>query len=289
MNRRFLFPIVLTLLTSVVFISGCKKVVHQNIQAASNSSVAIIVFNDVFAQLSTAVNNGTPLNQISLSSWTLSGTASCATATLSPLGSTFPKTLTVDYGTTGCTGPNGIVRKGIFTAEFSGNFGDEGTTIDILFDGFTKGQYTLAGTYSVTVGAADGLGNPTYSETISDAIISWGSQQVLWEANLNRTWTEGDTTHFNTPDTTSIMGVAGLNDDVFELTGSGEGNDSNTHPFTWESSTALILQTGCAYINQGTMVISPANFNDGTIDYGMGECDKQATIEVDGEVFNFTQ
>jgi len=287
MNRRFHFPIVLTFLTSVVFISGCKKVVHQNIQAASNSSVAIIVFNDVFAQLSSTLNNGTPLDQISQSSWNLSGTV-CATATLSPLGSVFPKTLTIDYGT-GCTDFNGISRKGTFTAEFSGNFGNEGTTIDILFNGFTKGQYTLAGTYSLTVGAADGSGNPTYSETISDAIISWGSQHVLWEADLNRTWTEGDETNWNTPDSASIMGIAGLNDDVFELTGSGSGNDSNTHPFTWESSTALMLQTGCAYINKGTMVISPANFNDGTIDYGMGECDKQATIEVDGEVFNFTQ
>jgi len=287
MNRRFLFPIVFSLLSGFVLVSGCKKVVHQNIQAASNSSVAIIMFNDVFTQLNTAVNNGTPLDQITQSSWNLSGTV-CATATLSPLGSTFPKTLTVDYGT-GCTGPNGISRKGIFTAEFSGNFGSEGTTIDILFNGFAKGQYTLSGTYSVTVGAADGSGNPTYSEAISNAIISWGSQEVLWEAELNRTWTEGDTTNFTTPDTTSIMGIAGLNDDIFELTGSGSGNDSNTHPFTWESSTALILQTGCGYIKQGTLVISPANFNDGTVDYGMGECDKQATIEVDGEVFNFTQ
>ena len=287
MNRRFLFPIVFSLLSGFVLVSGCKKVVHQNIQAASNSSVAIIMFNDVFTQLSTAVNNGTPLDQITQSSWNLSGTV-CAIATLSPLGSTFPKTLTIDYGT-GCTGPNGMSRKGIFTAELSGNFGDEGTTIDVLFNGFTKGQYTLSGTYSVTVGAADGSGNPTYSEVISNAIISWGSQEVLWEAELNRTWTEGYTTNFTTPDTTSIMGIAGLNDDVFELTGSGSGNDSNTHPFTWESSTALILQTGCGYIKQGTLVISPANFNDGTVDYGMGECDKQATIEVDGEVFNFTQ
>ncbi|MCF8464136.1 MAG: hypothetical protein K9G41_04810 [Flavobacteriales bacterium] len=287
MNRRFHFPIALTLLTSVIFISGCKKVVHQNIQAASNSSVAVILFNDVFAQLNLAVNNGTALDQINQSSWLLNGSV-CATATLSPLGSTFPKTLTIEYGT-GCTGPNDILRKGTFTAEFSGNFGNEGTNIDILFNGFTKGQYTLAGTYSVTVGAVNGAGNPTYNETVSDAIISWGTQQVLWEASLNRTWTEGDETNWNTPDTTSTMGIAGLNDDVFELTGTGSGNDSNTHPFTWETSTALVLQTGCGYIKQGTAFISPANFNDGTVDYGMGECDKQATIEVDGEVFNFTQ
>jgi hypothetical protein len=134
MNRRLIFPIALTLLTSVVFISGCKKVVHQNIQAASNSSVAIIAFNDVFAQLSSTLNNGVALDQITQPSWGLSGTV-CATATLSPLGSTFPKTLTVNYGANGCTGPNGIVRKGTFTAEFSGNFGDEGTTIDIIFNG----------------------------------------------------------------------------------------------------------------------------------------------------------
>ncbi|MCF8278054.1 MAG: hypothetical protein K9J17_15075 [Flavobacteriales bacterium] len=286
MNNRTFYPLALILIVGAVFSSGCKKFVHQNIQAASNSSVAIVVYNDVFEQLNLAANGGTALDQMTVATWNLSGSL-CATATLEPLGSVFPKTLTLDYGTD-CVGPNGTSRGGMIVAVFSGNYGDQGTTIDVSFDNFNKGQYTLAGTYAVTCDAANGAGNPVFSEVIADGAISWGTQQVLWNANLNRTWTAGFATNYNTPDTTSTMGMAGVNDDVYELTGTATGNDSNTHPFTWETSTALVLQTGCMYINQGTLVISPANFNDGTVDYGTGECDKQATIEVDGEVFNFT-
>ena len=223
MHKRFLLPIASILLFGAVIISGCKKVVHQNIQAASNTSVSLVVFNDVFEQLIIATNNGTSLDQISQSTWNLSGSV-CATVTLSPLGSSFPKTLTVNYGNS-CTGFNGIARKGSFSAEISGNLADEGTTIDIQFNGFSRGQYIPAGDYSITVGGMDGSGNPLFSETISGGSISWGAQQMLWRANLMRKWTEGSETGFNTPDTSGTMGVAGLNDDVFEITGAGSGNN----------------------------------------------------------------
>ena len=255
--------------------------VHQNIQAASNSTVAIIAYNDVLEQLIAAVDSS--LDQKMVANWSLSGSSpACGSVSLFPLGATFPKTLTIDYGTD-CNGLDGQVRSGKIISVFSGNFRDENTTINLSFDEYSAGQYSLAGTDSITNNGVDGSGNPVFSEVLQNAVISWGNQRIRWNANLTRTWTDGYTTDFAT-DT-----FAGLNDDVFELTGSASGNDSNTHPFTLETSTPLVLQADCEFIKQGTFVISPANFNDGTVDYGMGECDKQATIEVDGEVFNFTQ
>ncbi|MDA9120922.1 hypothetical protein N9J52_02690 [Flavobacteriales bacterium] len=279
MNRKRLVPLATLMLFTIIFISGCKKMVHQNIQAASNSSVAISAYNDVFEQLNAAVDSS--LDQKTVSTWNLAGTV-CADVSLSSLGIAFPKTLTIHYGSE-CIDAEGISRTGKIVAVFSGNFRDENTTISLSFEEFSVGQYSLAGTDSITNNGVDASGNPLFSEVLRNAVISWGNQNIRWNADLIRTWIEGYTTDFAT-DT-----FAGLNDDVYELTGSASGNDSNTHPFTLETTSSLVLQTSCEYITEGMLVISPANFNDGTVDYGIGECDKQATIEVDGEVFNFTQ
>jgi hypothetical protein len=286
MNNTNLISSALLIVAGLTLTSGCKKMVHQNIQAASNSSIAIIAFNDAFEQLNAAVSSELALDQMTQANWNLSGTL-CATVTLAPLGAAFPKTLTIDYGN-GCIGPDGVTRTGKIVATFSGNFREEGTAINLIFDGYLTGQYALAGSDSITNNGTNGSGDPQFSEVLRDVVISWGTQQILWEADLNRTWTDGSETNFTTDTVGGTLNMAGLRDDVFELTGSASGNDANTHPFSLEIATPLVLQTGCGFIQQGTLTVSPANFDDGAVDYGTGECDRQATVEVNGEVFNFT-
>ena len=287
MNRNLFFPTAILLCLGMILSTGCRKLVHQNIQAASNGSLALRSFNDVFIQINRSVSSEMALDEMTSANWNLQGSL-CATVNLNPVGTGFPKTLTIDYGT-GCTGPEGVTRKGKIIVVFSGNFRAEGTTMEVTLDGYSTGQYSLTGTYDIANDGLNGSGQPLFGEVVSNATISWGTQMVAWEAELTRTWIEGDTTNYSTPDTTSIMGFAGLNDDVFTLSGTAVGNDSNTHPFTLETTNAVVLPASCKYITEGMLVISPVNFNAGTVDYGMGDCDKRATIEVDGEVFNFTQ
>jgi hypothetical protein len=286
MNRNLILPIASAIAISLMGFAGCKKFVHQNIKAASNSSLAILTYNDVFTEINKAVSSEMALEEMVDATWNLQGSV-CATVTLEPVGTSFPKMLTIDYGTE-CIGPDGIVRSGKIIAMFDGNFRTEGTAINVSFEDFTKGQYAIAGIDSITNNGMDGDGNPIFSEIINDVIISWGTQQVLWEANLNRTWLEGDTTGYETDTVGGTLGMVGLNDDVFSIFGSAAGNDSNGHPFTLEVIQSMVLPTACMYITDGITTISPVNLNEGRVDYGAGECDKQATIQVDGEVFNFT-
>lgn len=278
MIKRLTPSFVILAIAFATMFSGCKKYVHQNMQAASNSSVAIIAYNNVFAQVNAAVDSA--LDQKTVSTWKLSGSL-CANVTLEPLGAAFPKTLTIDYGTN-CIGHDGKDRAGKIVAQFSGNLLEENTTVVLSFDEFVAGQYALSGTDSITNTGTDNNGNPVFTEVLRNTNLTWGTQQIKWQANLTRVWQEGSQTNFAT-DT-----FAGLNDDVFALTGSASGNDANAHPFSLEIKTPLVLQTGCQYIKEGTLLISPANYHDGLVDYGNGACDKQATIEVEGEVFNFT-
>lgn len=275
MTNKFKLSIAASLIAVAIFVTGCKKVVHQNIQAASNSSVALMAYNDVFKQVNAALSFGVAMDQ-SPATWNMPG-GLCATATLLPVGATFPKTLTIDYGT-GCIGPDGVTRSGKITATFDADIVNEGASAEVLFVNYVMGQYTLSGTYTVTRD-----GSTSFNESVTNGVIAWGTQEVLWEAELSRSWTAGDTTDF-----TTYNSMEGLDDDVFELTGTAEGNDSNTHPFSLEILTGLVLPSNCKYITEGTLSIYPTNFNEGTVDYGAGECDIQSTIEVDGEVFNFT-
>jgi hypothetical protein len=285
MKLKNLFSILVIMLATTILITGCKKLVHQNIQAASNSSVALITYNDVFEQLNAAVDSS--LNQKTVTAWNLAGSV-CADVSLSELGTTFPKTLIIDYGTE-CIDFEGTSRTGKIIAVFSGNFKEENTTINLSFDQFSAGQYGLEGTDSIMNNGLDASGNPVFSEFLRNTVISWGNQSIQWNADLTRTWIEGYMTNFATDTTGGTLGLAGLNDDVFELIGLASGNDSKTHPFTLKITNPLVLKTECDYITEGILVISPANFNNGTVDYGMGGCEKQAIIEVEGEVFNFTQ
>ncbi|MDB4655938.1 hypothetical protein OAE48_03725 [Flavobacteriales bacterium] len=288
MNKNLALSVAAAIALSFLAITGCKKFVHQNIKAASNSSLAFLTYDDVFTETNKAVSSEMALDEMVNASWNLQGSV-CATVTLEPIGTSFPKTLTIDYGTE-CIGPDGVVRSGKIIAVFDGNFRTEGTSINVSFENFASGQYAVAGKDSIYNNGTDGDGNPIFNEMITEAVISWGTQEVLWQAELNRTWLEGDTTNFTTASDTmgGTFGMDGLNDDLFSIIGSASGNDSNTHPFSLEITQSLVLPTACEYISDGILTISPTNFNDGTVDYGAGECDKQATIEVDGEVFNFT-
>lgn len=285
MKKSIVLSFALVLLSSAVFLSGCKKFVHENIQAASNSTVAFTTMNDVFEQLNAAVDSSLAMK--TQANWMMNGTL-CTNVSLDILGPGFPKTLTIDYGA-GCIGTDGIERSGMITAIFDGEMTDENTTVNVTFTDYVNGQYAVAGKDSITNIGTDGEGNPMFTETISDASFTWGNQTILWQADLTRTWLEGDTTNFTTDTIGGTLGLEGLNDDVFGITGNASGNDSNTHPFSLEITSSLKLATACKYISEGIFTVSPTNFNDGEVDYGMGECDQQATLEVDGEVYNFTQ
>ena len=286
MNRNLILTTVTVFAISLLVLTGCKKFVHQNIKAASNSSVALLAYNDVFTQINQALSSEMALDEMTNTSWNLQGSV-CATVMLEPTGLNFPKTLTVDYGA-GCIGADGVLRSGKIITVFDGNFRMEGTSMLVSFEDFTTSQYAVSGTDSIYNNGVDVSDNPLFNHSINNASLTWDSQAISWEAELTRTWVAGDTTNYTTPDTTSTMGFAGLEDDVFELTGSGDGNDSNGHPYSWTTTSPLQFQTGCKYIQSGNARVTPANFNQGEIDYGTGECDKQATMEVDGEVFNFT-
>ncbi len=267
--------------------TGCRKFVDRNILASSNNSVSTNVFDDIFKQVSDAASSESDLNKTEESTWAMNISA-CATVTLDPLGTDFPKTLTIDFGS-GCTGFDGVWRSGIITAVFTGRYREVGTQITVTLEDYHVAQYAVEGSKSITNGGLDANDNLFFTVDVIDVVISWDEHQITWESHQVRTWTEGSETNFFTPDGNGgMLGLAGITDDVYEITGTASGTDRNGHPYTVQTTTPLVVQVGCRYIKSGILVISPENYYDGTVDYGDGECDNQATIEINGQVYNFT-
>jgi len=286
MNRYSAFLLATVLIAALLATAGCRKFSDKNILAASNNSVAILVFEDIFNQIDQAATVDTNLAAIADSSW-VANNSICTTVTLDSL-SAFPKTLTIDFGD-GCVGQDGVSRSGSIVAVFSGAYREAGTEITVTLQGFRTGQYTVTGTQTIANKGENGSGNTFFDVATKNATIAWGGSSFSWESTLQRTWTEGaETTYFATDTSGMPMGFSAYADDVYELTGTASGNDSNAHPFTMETAEPVVLQVDCQFIRSGVLTISPANYDDGTVDYGSGDCNIQATVEIGGQVYNFT-
>ena len=189
----------------------------------------------------------------------------CATVTLSPADTTtFPKTMTIDYGT-GCTSTNGITRVGKLVVTLTGKLRNPGSTISVTFDNYSVNGYGLAGTYSITP-VAGTSGALNYTIAISNGSITTPSAAV-YDYSCSETYTQ-----------VGGIGTSTVTDDTYDITGnvtySGGGlSVSGT------IVTPLVRSTDCPNITTGTIDYVYNNIK-GVLDFGSGTCDNVATVKV---------
>ena len=124
--------IILLFTFSIAIISSCHKSDRDKdheTQSTSDNALAESCWNDIFKQMDDASAVTLDVNRYSNSVHT----ATCYSINVNPAlpDTTFPKLVTLDFGTTNCTGPDGINRRGIITAVFTGKYRDSNTTITI--------------------------------------------------------------------------------------------------------------------------------------------------------------
>ena len=194
-------------------------------------------------------------------------TLSCATITVTPL-SGFPKTITIDFGTAGCTSPNGVVRSGKIIVTLSDSLRRPGSVATMTFDNYYVQGYKKEGT------------------------ITWRNTTVPPRRSWERTVTNGKITapngrfwlHSGVKNVTQIEGNGTpriLLDDIFEITGNSSVTNSNGVTRTATVITTLRKKVICPNIDRGTIQFVGPNHTV-LMDYGNGTCDRQATISVDG-------
>ena len=269
---------VLTILFAAFGAISCKKRKLNNSTVTSqDNAIAEMVFNDAFKVTEDAMKqNGLEKTGLNLSSLY----NVCATVSLTPpLGdTTFPKTLTIDFGTVNCEDAYGVERRGKVIATATGYYRDAGTIISIQTDDYYVNDYKVEGVKTVTNNGLN-IDNQTYfTIVISGAVITYPNGDVAsYESNRVRTWVIGEAT----------QGLLGILDDEYDITGTASGINREGRPYNMTVTSALRVAILCRWVKQGVIQIAPEDLYERTVDFGDGTCDREASVEINGSVYNF--
>lgn len=192
------------------------------------------------------------------------GNTGCPTITSTqPIG-VFPNTITVDFGTDGCTRPNGRVLKGQIIINQSAPRTELNATRVATFQDFYVNDVRVDGSHTAVSNGLDASGNPFWSRTGTKTLTWPDGKTATWESAHTVTQTEGN-------------GTPELADNVWKIEGSCSGTNRNGQDFTSEITEPLIKRANCRWIVDGMRTIEHG-IRSRTIDFGDGDCDNDATV-----------
>jgi len=295
----FIKPLFAICVASSIIITGCKKSNNSSPTTAGDDSTAANMsgtaatadnaYNDVLqialeggldnniAYIASQASRGNVTTNGVHQAYSVNGinSLSCATYTLTPADtSTFPKTLVVDFGT-GCTSNDGITRKGKITYILTGKVLLPGTTISATFESYSVNNYQLEGTYSITNNST--LAGISFTTKVTSGKITFP-----------------DATFYNYAGDKTIKMTAGMStptdpsDDVYSITGSNSISSSAGNSLVANITTVLSKSYTCKHVSSGIVSFIYNNNIHGTLDFGNGTCDDQATIKVGTFTKNIT-
>ncbi|MCM5530241.1 hypothetical protein [Parasegetibacter sp. NRK P23] len=197
----------------------------------------------------------------------------CYTVTATKLDAprTFPLKIVVDFGT-GCTGRNGVLRKGKIITTYSNRLTVKDATAVTTFEGFSVNGVKLEGTHTIT---QLGSINDTlkFGLKIENAVVTKeNGEAAAWQSTKTLKQIGGNSTLYQP------------GDDVYSLTGESNGTvtlSGNEYSWSKRVINPLIKANSCEYIQSGSVGIS-RNGKENTINFGDGTCDNKATITING-------
>jgi hypothetical protein len=225
----------------------------------------------------------------------LLGGASCATVMLAP------QSMTVDFGTSGCTGRDGKLRTGklIFTlgsstAKFYRNFG---FTFNVTSQNYVVDGYSI-NIVNKTASNITPVNTPTVANPGTNLKWSISANISIVKPNGGGTvtWTCNRTKELlNTSDTACYNGQGKAirwDKAIISLNGSASGTNAQGESYT-VVATNLVRDFNCSprplhphfhpFVS-GTILYTPGNRPARLIDYGSG-CNDAATVTINGQTF----
>lgn len=301
------------LLACVIGFSSCRKKEKEEIikeeedteqVSANDNNVAEGIASDIDLMGSQVSENGT------LSSFKGSGSTALAEdlglasacATVSGIGT---KTITVNFGSTGCMGTDGRMRTGQLIYDFSASspstavyyrnpgFSMKVTSVNYVVDGHQVNilNKTISNITPTTIPAGPNPGtNLTWSISANISIVKPNNTTISWTCNRTKEL-------FNTNNASCYQGQNSpivWSQAVIKLNGTSNGTNAQGEIFT-ASATNLIRNMVCTpdpnrpgrhpFIS-GTMSYSPGIRPTRTIDFGsVNSCDLNATLSIGNQTF----
>jgi hypothetical protein len=194
------------------------------------------------------------------------GTQGCVIVTVTPVGASFPKTVTVDYGDAGCTGTLGFTRKGKISYVITNRFAIPGASIVASFQNYSVNGYKIEGTYSIS-NTTTGM-VPSVKTQVTDGKLTYPDGSFYTYSGIK-----------NYVQTAGVQTPLNILDDELTITGSNSISSSDGRKLEAIIKTPLLKKITCHNIVSGTVEFTYNSVN-GVWSYGTGDCDNTATIVV---------
>jgi hypothetical protein len=192
----------------------------------------------------------------------------CAAVTVMPAVG-FPKTITIDFGNGVCIASNGITRKGKISIALSDSVRKPGSKAVMTFVNYYVNNYKKEGAI-------------TWTNTSIPSTKSW--QRKVENGKI----TAPDGKFWLHSGVREAVQIAGANtphtllDDIMLITGNHTVTNAEGKTRDCFITEALQKKTICDNIGTGKLKVQGAG-HTAIIDFGNGDCDKLATIWIDGQ------
>jgi hypothetical protein len=181
-------------------------------------------------------------------------------------------TITIDFGTGGCTDARGNVRRGKIVSEFKGRRFLPGSSVVTTLVDYSINGIILEGVRTVTNNTVSTETAPNFDIQLENGKATWpDGTSATREVSRTREWIRA---------TNPLM-------DEWRVTGTAAGTNRNNTDYTMTITKTLVFKRECA-INarvfmpvEGTKELT-ADAKKVTIDYGSGECDRKVNITING-------
>ena len=192
-------------------------------------------------------------------------TGACANITVTPNDSTYPKTITIDFGD-GCLGPDGKFRKGAIIIHLTAPIRQSGAVATITFRNFYLNRAHIEGTKILTNLSSGG--NVKFTVQVVNGAVTFPNGRGWQYDELKAvTQIDGGTTPF-------------VRDDVYKIEGRSRTALNGGATLVLNTETPLIKKVVCPWFNNGVLKIN-ANSHVMFVDYGApnnGDCDNKALL-----------
>jgi hypothetical protein len=189
----------------------------------------------------------------------------CADITVSPNDSTYPKTVTIDFGT-GCVGLDGKLRKGVITLHFTGPIRRPGSVLTISLQDFYIGRAHIEGTKVISNLSSNG--NIKFTVQVVGGKVTYpNGRGYKYECLRYVQQTAGGQTN-------DVL------DDVYSIEGRSATQFNNGVTITLNTESPLIKKVVCPWISEGVLKIK-INSRVLFLNYsapGNGDCDNKALL-----------
>lgn len=190
----------------------------------------------------------------------------CATITVTPNDSTYPKTITIDFGPVGCLCADGKFRRGAVVIHLTAPIRRPGAVMTITFVDFYLNRAHIEGTKIVSNLSENG--NIKFTVQVVDGKVTFPNGRG-WQYNGLKfvAQIEGGATRT-------------VRDDVYKIEGRSKTEFNSGLTVNLNTEAPLIKKVVCPWISNGTLKIK-INSRVLFLDYGApsnGDCDNKALL-----------